>query len=87
MHSLLERIKAGTRWDFHGGIHPADNKHQSSLTPVVEAGLPPTLILPLRQHAGPAGDLLVQVGDRVKKGQPLTRYAKGRIVPVHAPTS
>ncbi|MFM4993354.1 electron transport complex subunit RsxC [Aeromonas veronii] len=87
MHSLLERIKAGTLWDFHGGIHPADNKLQSSQTPVEQAGLPPRLIIPLRQHAGPAGDLLVQVGDKVKKGQPLTRYAKGRVVPVHASTS
>ncbi|MGU5806105.1 electron transport complex subunit RsxC [Aeromonas veronii] len=87
MHSLLERIKAGTLWDFHGGIHPADNKLQSSQSPVVDAGLPPRLIIPLRQHAGPAGDLLVQVGDKVKKGQPLTRYTKGRVVPVHASTS
>lgn len=87
MHSLLERIKAGTLWDFHGGIHPADNKLQSSQSPVVDASLPPRLIIPLRQHAGPAGDLLVQVGDKVKKGQPLTRYAKGRVVPVHASTS
>ncbi|WP_421335162.1 electron transport complex subunit RsxC [Aeromonas veronii] len=87
MHSLLERIKAGTLWDFHGGIHPADNKLQSSQSLVVDAGLPPRLIIPLRQHAGPAGDLLVQVGDKVKKGQPLTRYAKGRVVPVHASTS
>lgn len=87
MQSLLEHIKAGTLWDFHGGIHPADNKRQSSQTPVVDAGLPPQLIIPVRQHAGLAGDLLVLVGDRVKKGQPLTRYAKGRIVPVHAPTS
>ncbi|MBV7413296.1 electron transport complex subunit RsxC [Aeromonas sp. sif2433] len=87
MQSLLERIKAGTLWDFHGGIHPPENKHQSSLTPVMDAGIPPQLIIPVRQHAGPAGDLLVRVGDKVKKGQPLTRYDKGRIVPVHASTS
>ncbi len=68
MQHLLERIKAGTLWDFHGGIHPPENKHQSSLTPVVDAGLPPQLIIPVRQHAGPAGELLVRVGDRVKKG-------------------
>ncbi|MBL0645992.1 electron transport complex subunit RsxC [Aeromonas caviae] len=87
MQHLLERIKAGTLWDFHGGIHPPENKHQSSLTPVVDAGLPPQLIIPVRQHAGPAGELLVQVGDKVQKGQPLTRFDKGRIVPVHASTS
>ncbi|WPC71927.1 electron transport complex subunit RsxC [Aeromonas hydrophila] len=87
MQSLLERIKAGTLWDFHGGIHPPENKDQSSLTPVVDAGLPPQLIIPVRQHAGPAGDLLVRTGDKVKKGQPLTRHDKGRFVPVHASTS
>ncbi|WAF89033.1 electron transport complex subunit RsxC [Aeromonas hydrophila] len=87
MQSLLERIKAGTLWDFHGGIHPPENKDQSSLTPVVDAGLPSQLIIPVRQHAGPAGDLLVRVGDKVKKGQPLTRHDKGRFVPVHASTS
>ncbi|MCR3968686.1 electron transport complex subunit RsxC [Aeromonas veronii] len=87
MQSLLERIKAGNIWDFHGGIHPADNKLQSSQSPVEQAGLPPRLIIPVRQHAGAAGDLLVQVGDKVKKGQPLTRYARGRVVPVHASTS
>ena len=64
MQHLLERIKAGTLWDFHGGIHPPENKHQSSLTPVVDAGLPPQLIIPVRQHAGPAGELLVRVGTR-----------------------
>ncbi|MFQ1846057.1 electron transport complex subunit RsxC [Aeromonas veronii] len=87
MQSLLERIKAGNIWDFHGGIHPADNKLQSSQSPVEQAGLPPRLIIPVRQHAGAAGDLLVKVGDKVKKGQPLTRYARGRVVPVHASTS
>lgn len=87
MQSLLERIKAGNIWDFHGGIHPPENKLQSSQSPVEQAGLPPRLIIPVRQHAGAAGDLLVQVGDKVKKGQPLTRYARGRVVPVHASTS
>ena len=24
MQHLLERIKAGTLWDFHGGIHPRE---------------------------------------------------------------
>jgi electron transport complex protein RnfC len=30
----------------------------------------PQLIIPVRQHAGPAGELLVRVGDKVKKGNP-----------------
>lgn len=87
MHSVIERIKAGAMWDFHGGIHPAENKDQSSHTPICEAGLPDQLIIPVRQHAGPAGEVLVKVGDRVKKGQPLTDWRGGRTVPVHASTS
>ncbi|QFI54499.1 electron transport complex subunit RsxC [Aeromonas simiae] len=87
MQAIIERIKAGAMWDFHGGIHPPENKAQSSHQPIREAGLPPELIIPVRQHAGPAGELLVQVGDRVKKGQPLTSWQGGRTVPVHASTS
>ncbi|MFM4704802.1 electron transport complex subunit RsxC [Aeromonas bivalvium] len=87
MQSVIERIKAGALWDFHGGIHPPENKQQSSLSPVVQAGLPPELIIPVRQHAGLAGELLVKVGDKVKKGQPLTAFERGRFVPVHASSS
>ncbi|MGL5948435.1 MAG: electron transport complex subunit RsxC, partial [Aeromonas sp.] len=88
MQKLLARIQAGTLWDFHGGIHPNDNKTQSNSVPAIAAGVPPQLIIPLRQHAGAAGSLLVQVGDKVKKGQPLTSCGgTGRIVPVHASTS
>ncbi|MBZ6064978.1 electron transport complex subunit RsxC [Aeromonas schubertii] len=87
MQHVIERIKAGAMWDFHGGIHPAENKDQSSHTPIRHAGLPEALIIPLRQHAGPAGELLVKVGDRVLRGQPLTSWQGGRTVPVHASTS
>ncbi|MEW7865521.1 electron transport complex subunit RsxC [Aeromonas diversa] len=87
MQHVIERIKAGAMWDFHGGIHPAEHKDQSSHTPIRNAGLPEALIIPLRQHAGPAGDLLVKVGERVLRGQPLSSWQGGRTVPVHAPTS
>ncbi len=48
--------------------------------------MPDYLIIPLKQHLGPEGDLCVNVGDPVLRGQPLTRGA-GRMLPVHAPTS
>ena len=47
---------------------------------------PKTFIIPLQQHLGPEGELCVNAGDRVLKGQPLT-VGRGRTVPVHAPTS
>ena len=49
--------------------------------------LPQALYLPLRQHQGPAGTLLVEPGAHVLKGQPLSRADTDREVPVHASTS
>lgn len=49
--------------------------------------LPDRLYIPLRQHIGVAGQLLVKAGDTVLKGQPLTQADNSMAVPVHAPTS
>ncbi|GFK54362.1 electron transport complex subunit RsxC [Vibrio cholerae] len=87
MLSLIEQIKSGKLWDFPGGIHPFENKHQSNRQPIINASIPNELLLPLKQHIGKAGDLLVKVGDRVLKGQPLTQYTSTFMLPIHAPTS
>ena len=39
-------------FDFHGGIHPPENKHQSPQRPIRDAGILPRLVLPLSQHIG-----------------------------------
>ncbi|MGV1717832.1 electron transport complex subunit RsxC [Vibrio furnissii] len=87
MLSLIDKIRTGYLWDFPGGIHPPENKVQSTQTPLVEARLAHEYILPLKQHIGKSGDLLVQVGDNVLKGQPLTSFSTTFMLPVHAPTS
>ena len=87
MLSLIEKIRHGYLWDFHGGIHPPENKQQSVQLPVTEATLPKELVLPLKQHIGNPGELTVKVGDRVLKGQPLTKYSTTFMLPIHAPTS
>ncbi|ENM5894644.1 electron transport complex subunit RsxC [Vibrio mimicus] len=87
MLSLIEQIKSGKLWDFPGGIHPFENKHQSNRQPIINASIPNELVLPLKQHIGKAGDSLVKVGDRVLKGQPLTQYTSTFMLPIHAPTS
>ncbi|SHG02281.1 electron transport complex subunit RsxC [Vibrio gazogenes] len=87
MLSLIEQIKSGRLWDFPGGVHPPENKHQSNQTPPAAATLPEELVLPLKQHIGKPGDLLVSVGDTVSKGQPLTQSMSVFHLPVHAPTS
>ncbi|MDP2505199.1 electron transport complex subunit RsxC [Oceanobacter sp. 3_MG-2023] len=72
---------------FDGGIHPAENKQQSTRTPIRPAPLPALLTLPLGQHIGAPAVPCVAVGERVLKGQ-LVAHADGFVsVPLHAPTS
>ncbi|HHR5881105.1 TPA: electron transport complex subunit RsxC [Providencia alcalifaciens] len=86
MFNLFKWLKKDNIWDFDGGIHPPEMKLQSSQTPMRVASVPNELIIPLQQHLGPEGELIVKVGDTVLKGQPLTK-GTGRTVPVHASTS
>ncbi|MFW5409211.1 electron transport complex subunit RsxC [Pectobacterium brasiliense] len=86
MLKLFSAFKKDTIWDFDGGIHPPEMKTQSSQTPLRQIPLPEQFIIPLKQHLGPEGEICVNVGDKVLRGQPLTR-GKGRTLPVHAPTS
>ncbi|MFG1491041.1 electron transport complex subunit RsxC, partial [Oceanospirillum sp. HFRX-1_2] len=62
-----------TLWDFHGGIHPDENKQQSVQQPLVQAPLPSKVILPLQQHIGAPAEPIVAVGDHVKTGQLIAR--------------
>lgn len=74
-------------YSFHGGIHPPENKLQSTQTPLVDAPLPKHLVIPVLQHIGMAADPVVSVGDTVLKGQVIAEPV-GRIsTAVHAPSS
>ncbi|CDG21346.1 Electron transport complex protein rnfC [Xenorhabdus poinarii G6] len=86
MFNLFNLLNKNKIWDFAGGIHPPEMKLQSSCTPLRQAPLPDELIIPLQQHLGPEGELLVKVGDQVLKGQALT-IGMGKTLPVHASTS
>ncbi|MFZ7186469.1 electron transport complex subunit RsxC [Avibacterium avium] len=87
MADVLSSFDSGKLWDFSGGIHPPEMKSQSNHTPIRPADLVETYYVPVKQHAGNAGNLLVNVGDKVLKGQPLTQGEGLRNLPVHAPTS
>ncbi|KKA44033.1 electron transport complex subunit RsxC [Salinivibrio sp. KP-1] len=87
MDSLIEQIKHGQIWDFHGGIHPPEHKTQSNHGAILEKILPTELVIPLKQHIGSKGKLCVSQGDRVFTGQALTETDIQQCVPVHAPTS
>lgn len=72
---------------FHGGVHPPDNKAQSTQLPIGELPLPKKLVLPLRQHIGNIPKVIVAISDTVLKGQ-LIAEAEGSIsAAIHAPTS
>lgn len=87
MESVIERIKRGSFWDFHGGIHPPEQKFLTCTKPIASAQIPERLIIPLRQHIGQAGKLIVSIGDKVLKGQSLSAIVTPMSLPVHAPTS
>lgn len=74
-------------FDFPGGIHPPENKQQSTRTPIRPAGIPDRLVLPLQQHIGEPAEPCVEIGNRVLKGQVIATVAGSLGVPVHAPTS
>ena len=87
MADVLTRFNSGKIWDFKGGIHPPEMKSQSNQSPIQQSELAHDFYVPIKQHAGSAGNVLVKEGDYVLKGQPLTQCDGLRILPVHAPTS
>ncbi|MED5524313.1 MAG: electron transport complex subunit RsxC [Pseudomonadota bacterium] len=87
MLTLLERLSSSDVFDFHGGIHPPEFKSLSNHKPIGKLPMAPFLVVPLRQHLGELGEVLVKAGEKVLKGQPLSRPMSVMGVPVHAPTS
>ena len=87
MITVIERIESGNFWKFHGGVHPPEQKFLTNDKPIHILPLPSELILPLQQHIGQPGDLRVNVGDKILKGQQLTKQNNPMSVPIHAPTS
>jgi Na+-translocating ferredoxin:NAD+ oxidoreductase subunit C len=90
MSSLLNIVKQnfGSRTiAVNGGVHPPEHKQESTKQPIGHLALPKRLVLPLRQHVGNLPKVLVNVGDKVLKGQ-LLAEAEGNIsAAIHAPTS
>ncbi len=72
---------------FHGGVHPPENKAQSTQLPIAQLPMPERLILPLRQHVGNMPKVRVNVGEQVLKGQLLAEADGNVSAAIHAPTS
>jgi electron transport complex protein RnfC len=76
-----------TLYPFHGGVHPADHKSESTQAGIAVAPLPQRLVVSLFQHRGSPAKPVVAVGEHVLKGQRIGA-AEGMISSsVHAPSS
>ena len=75
-------------WSFHGGLPSlAEHKNESVNLPIEVAPIPKTLIYPLGQHIGNAAKPLVQVGDKVLRGQKIAAAQGVVSAPIHAASS
>ena len=71
---------------FFGGIHPKYNKEMSTQITNFQTIDPKQVVIPMQQHIGAPCTPLVQVGDRVLRGQKIGD-GEGLCVPVHSSVS
>ncbi len=74
------------RKTFHGGTHPREGKLTAGLA-AEKLPLPEVVYIPVLQHIGAPGRLIVEKGDKVKVGQPLTEPGGFVSIPSHASIS
>ena len=71
---------------FFGGIHPKYNKEMSKTVTDFQTIIPKQVVIPMQQHIGAPCKPLVEVGQRVLRGQKIGD-GEGLCVPVHASVS
>ncbi|RYY04314.1 MAG: electron transport complex subunit RsxC [Gammaproteobacteria bacterium] len=74
-------------WEIPGGIHPPENKTQSTQLPLGSLPIPPQLIIPLNQHIGAPAKPVVRVGDKVLAGQLIAQADGIFSANIHASSS
>lgn len=80
-------LKIKKLWHFHGGLNVASRKQNTHHSPIRQASIPRILILPLSQHIGKSAVAVVNVGDKVLKGQVIADLDGYMSAMLHAPTS
>jgi len=74
-------------FDLRGGVHPEGKKNLSAERRIRSLPLPKRLHVPMQQHIGAPATPVVNIGDKVLKGQ-LIAIAQGAVSSsIHAPTS
>lgn len=74
-------------WPIHGGLNLPPHKSDSTAQAIVQAPVPPELVLPLHQHIGEEAKPCVEVGAHVRRGQLLAKVTSYVAAPVHASSS
>jgi len=72
---------------FKGGYHPPDGKSLSENNPIENLPLPKIVAVHLTQHIGAPSKPIVNIGDEVKVGQPLSEAGGFVSIPVHSSVS
>lgn len=72
---------------FHGGLKLPGHREITAARPILSAGVPPVLVVPLQQHTGTPAECLVKPGDTVYKGQLIARQVGAISAAVHASSS
>ena len=81
-------LKTGeSTWSFHGGIKLPGHKDMSTNKPIGRMPSSDRYVIPLNQHMGAEGDVLVSIGDKVLKGQMLAGPHGLISATVHSPVS
>ena len=81
-------LKTGENiWHFHGGLKLPGHKDLSAGKPIVRMPARDRYVIPLNQHMGAEGEILVATGDRVLKGQMLARPHGMISAAIHSPVS
>lgn len=72
---------------FHGGLRLDYHKEVSKQTAITACPPQTRYVIPVQQHIGAAGNVIVEKGQRVLKGQMLATTKKLISAPVHSPVS
>jgi len=81
-------LKTGeSTWSFHGGIKLPGHKDMSTKKPISRMPSSERYVIPLNQHMGAEGEVLVSTGDNVLKGQMLACPHGLISATVHSPVS
>ncbi|MFK5984713.1 MAG: electron transport complex subunit RsxC [Pseudomonadota bacterium] len=89
MSEILEKINLQIKklWTFPGGLNVPARKATTHNLPIRQAKIPNKLILPVSQHIGQAAIPVVNIGDKVLKGQLIADLEGFVSAKIHAPSS